>query len=80
MSYIREEARAEAEAHGHEKRPILQAIRAKCLDCCVGQPKEVRLCQAYDCDLWPYRTGKNPFSASGGNPATLKNASQKTPE
>lgn len=31
------------------------AIRAKCLDCCCGQPGEVRLCPAKQCPLWKYR-------------------------
>ena len=35
-----------------------QAIRQKCLDCCVYQPKEVRLCPTKDCPLWRYRMGK----------------------
>lgn len=34
------------------------AIRAKCLDCSCGQPKEVRLCPMTTCALWPYRMGK----------------------
>lgn len=46
---------------GHIKKPLLKVIRAKCLDCCVHQPSEVRLCNATDCPLWPYRMGKNPF-------------------
>ena len=46
---------------GHVKRPILRAIRAKCLDCSSFSPKEVRLCQSFNCDLWPYRMGTDPF-------------------
>jgi len=38
----------------------LKAIRLKCLDCCGGSRKEVRLCPAKDCPLWPYRFGKMP--------------------
>ena len=38
----------------------LRAIRLKCLDCCAGQRKEVRLCPAKDCPLWPFRMGRNP--------------------
>ena len=34
-----------------------QAIRAKCLDCCAGQSKEVKLCHLKDCPLWKYRFG-----------------------
>lgn len=38
----------------------MQAIRAKCLDCCCYQPKEVRLCGCSHCALHPYRLGKRP--------------------
>ena len=39
----------------------LKAIREKCIDCCCGDTSEVRKCIAVDCDLWPFRMGKNPF-------------------
>jgi len=39
-----------------------QAIRAKCLDCCCGQSKEVRLCPSEFCPLHPYRLGGNPYA------------------
>ena len=35
-----------------------KAIRLKCLDCCNGQPSEVRKCPAEHCALWRYRMGK----------------------
>ena len=39
----------------------LKAMRAKCLDCCCDQPREVELCTCKDnCPLWPYRMGKTP--------------------
>lgn len=39
----------------------VQAIRAKCLDCCAGQPGEVKLCPMEDkCTLYPFRLGRNP--------------------
>lgn len=38
----------------------LKAIRARCLDCCCGQPKEVRACTAQKCPLYPYRLGHRP--------------------
>ena len=38
----------------------LKAIRAKCIDCCCGQLKEVKLCPSDDCSLWIYRFGHNP--------------------
>ena len=37
-----------------------KAIRQKCLECSAWQEKEVRLCPAKDCALWPYRMGRNP--------------------
>jgi hypothetical protein len=41
-------------------RTSMKAIRAKCLDCCCYQPKEVRLCTVKTCPLWPFRMGKRP--------------------
>lgn len=38
----------------------LKAIRAKCLDCCCGDKKEVRECIIEKCSLHPYRMGKRP--------------------
>lgn len=62
----------ELQALGHEKRPILKVLRAKCIDCCVGQQSEVRRCAcARSCALWPYRMGKNPFTGRKGNLAAL---------
>lgn len=38
----------------------LRAIRAKCLDCCCGNPNEVRICTAEKCPLYSYRSGHRP--------------------
>ena len=38
----------------------MKAIRAKCIDCCCGEKKEIRLCPIERCPLWPYRMGKRP--------------------
>lgn len=38
----------------------LKAIRKKCLDCCYGQFKEVKLCTAINCPLYEYRLGHRP--------------------
>ena len=38
----------------------IKAIRAKCIDCCAGLPKEVRLCSIEKCPLYPYRMGHRP--------------------
>ena len=58
-----------AQARGHPRRPRpgrrprghkarrtpLRALRKSCLWCCLDQPKEVRLCPATSCPLWPWR-------------------------
>ncbi len=33
------------------------AVRLKCIDCAGDSPKEVTLCQVFDCPLWRYRCG-----------------------
>lgn len=38
----------------------MKAMRAKCLDCCCGEVKEVRNCPITNCPIWPYRMGKRP--------------------
>lgn len=38
----------------------MKAIRAKCLDCCGGSAAEVRRCDASQCALHAFRTGKRP--------------------
>ena len=42
----------------------VQAIRQKCIDCCGGELKEVRLCDIKDCPLYPYRLGHRPKEES----------------
>ena len=51
------------------KQTPLKAIRSKCLDCCCGSAKEVRLCPAPDCPLYLFRYGHNPNRKGAGNPA-----------
>ena len=41
----------------------LRAIRLHCLECCAGNPSEVRLCPSSMCHLWPCRFGKRPETA-----------------
>ena len=41
-----------------------KAIRAKCLDCCGGQIKEVRECEIVHCSLWPFRHMHRPKKGS----------------
>ena len=59
----RKMTQAELGAAGHTKTPLLTAIRANCLNCCMGSAAEVRRCGIADCSLWPYRMGTNPFRA-----------------
>ena len=42
---------------------VISAVRVKCLDCCCWSTKEVELCDAVRCPLWPFRMGENPFRA-----------------
>lgn len=41
----------------------IKAIRAKCIDCCCGDKKEVRECSITECSIWPYRLGKRPVKS-----------------
>tara|TARA_R110001606_G_scaffold124439_2_gene257884 strand:+ start:3183 stop:3431 length:249 start_codon:yes stop_codon:yes gene_type:complete len=65
-TYNKEEAKVEAIEYGHQKKALSKVIRAKCLDCCIGQLSEVKACVSFNCDLWPYRMGKNPFTNRSG--------------
>ena len=38
----------------------LRAIRAYCYDCTCGSSKEIELCPAPACPLYPFRFGKRP--------------------
>lgn len=42
----------------------LEAIKARCLDCCGHDRTEVKLCPCTDCPLYIYRFGKMPKSES----------------
>jgi len=52
--------------------PPLKAIRAYCLDCCLDQPKEVRLCPDGECAVHPFRFGDNPFASEAKREAGRK--------
>lgn len=56
--------------------PILQAVREKCLDCCLYQREEVKLCPTVCCSLWAYRFGKRPTPEMIG----AVGAAEPTPE
>jgi hypothetical protein len=51
------------EESGLQRRSPMQVIKAKCLDCCCGSAVEVRRCGMFDCSLWPYRMGADPWRA-----------------
>lgn len=38
----------------------IKAIRAKCIDCCAGDKKEVKLCESIECPQFLYRMGRRP--------------------
>jgi hypothetical protein len=57
----RQMSQDELRAMDDEPMSPMQAIRAKCLDCCAGSSDEVRKCVAMTCPSWPFRTGKNPW-------------------
>lgn len=57
----REMTQDELKAAGHEPMSPMQAIRARCLDCCGYHEKEVALCPAVDCPSWPFRMGSDPW-------------------
>jgi hypothetical protein len=46
---------------GHQPMSPGRALRLRCLDCCGGQPTEVRACTAVRCPAWPFRMGANPW-------------------
>ena len=48
---------------GHKPMSPLKAIRTKCYDCSYFQLNEIRLCEAVNCALWPFRAGKHPWRA-----------------
>lgn len=37
------------------------AVRAMCLQCMGGSPREVLLCASANCPLWPFRMGTDPW-------------------
>jgi hypothetical protein len=57
----REMTQDELRDAGHEPMSPLQALRARCLDCCGYQEKEVALCPAVECPSWPFRMGTDPW-------------------
>ena len=63
----------------------LRSIREKCLDCCCGSAREVKLCPSQECSLYPFRFGHNPARAGIGGkgnnsekPDSIVESEQKT--
>lgn len=52
----------------------IKSIRAYCVQHCMyGQVSEVRRCTCSECQLFPYRLGRDPARAGkGGNPPAAK--------
>lgn len=57
----REMSPSDLQSIGHQPMSPSEAIRARCIDCCVGSISEVRKCTAVACPSWPYRMGSSPF-------------------
>lgn len=55
------------------KKDVMRAIREKCIDCCAGQPYEVKLCTIADCSLYPYRFGRDPWPTTARMQKYLEN-------
>ncbi len=50
----------------------LRAIRRKCLDCCVGSSLEVKFCEAQECSLYAWRSGKTPKERNKSSLKTIR--------
>lgn len=46
--------------HQGPRNPV-KVIRQYCLWCTNGSPREVELCSAPECPLYPWRFGRNPY-------------------
>lgn len=51
------------ESIGHVRKPALQALRERCIDCSGGSSQKVRFCTAVACSAWPFRMGTDPWRA-----------------
>ena len=64
---------------GHKPQSPLQAIREICRECSCYQLNEIRLCEAVNCALWPFRAGKHPWRAEARKtPLTDANVEAQT--
>jgi len=58
-------------------RPSVKTIRQFCLLCIGGKPSLVKECTSKKCQVWRYRTGKNPNRAGIGDANRLNNPSKR---
>ncbi len=56
-------SRDELVAAGHKPMSPLNAMRARCVDCCAGEPNGFADAPSLCCPSWPYRMGTNPWQA-----------------
>ena len=49
-----------------KKRPSVKVMRQFCLDCMGGNKAAVKECETGDCQIHPFRFGKNPMLAGKG--------------
>ena len=52
---------------GHVAMSPIEALRARCLDCCAGSAQQVAKCMALRCPSWPFRMGKSPWRKPPSN-------------
>lgn len=57
----------------------VKVIRAKCLDCCAGNKKEVKACETVKCPLHKWRFGKKSVP-EGKNTGTARSSGRKIKE
>ena len=56
-----------------KKLPPLKAIKKFCHWCSGDSWKEVKLCPRIECELYPYRFGRNPSRKGVGGVGNVKN-------
>lgn len=54
------------------KSEMLKTIRRNCILCMGNQPSLVEGCTSPDCELFPYRMGKDPWKKRKGDSARFK--------
>jgi hypothetical protein len=57
-----------------------KAIKASCFDCAGESQKEVTFCTAFNCPLWPFRTGESPATYRRRMETALRNYAPEVAE